>query len=283
MISPALQQLFDAPPRDFGPTPLWWWSGAEVTREQLAWQLRRFADGGVHNLVVINLAPAGPAFGARTDDPPWFGEEWWDRFTDTYRIARDIGTRLWFYDQIGFSGANVQGTVTRRHPEATGRALRYRRATVTGGTVALRGAETLVAAYDLEGRRLPVAPDIPAAEGTDVRLVVAVPTAFDYLDPHAVGLLLDAVHHEYDRRVPEYGPDPVLNLGRVCGSVSVVVDGECVGEGFCPPYRFQLPGTAGRLVRLEVTVNNTLALCLAEATPPPGPSRPSSRRGCWGR
>ncbi|MFJ4626441.1 glycosyl hydrolase [Streptomyces sp. NPDC088847] len=199
MISPALHQLFDAPPRDFGPTPLWWWSGAKVTREQLDWQLRRFAAGGVHNLVVINLAPAGPAFGARTDDPPWFGEEWWDRFTDTCRIARDIGTRLWFYDQIGFSGANVQGAVTRHHPEAAGLALRSRRATVTGGTIALRGAETLVAAYDMEGRLLPMAP-----EGEDVQLVVAVPTAFDYLDPHAVSLLLDTVHHEYDRRVPEY-------------------------------------------------------------------------------
>lgn len=209
MISPALQQLFDAPPRDFGPTPLWWWSGAKVTRERLDRQLRSFADGGIHNLVIINLAPAGPSFGARTDDPPWFGEEWWDRFTDTCRIARDIGTRLWFYDQIGFSGANVQGGITRRHLEATGRALRTRRATVADATVALRGAETLVAAYDLEGRRLPVAADsgpvpIPAADGTDVQLVVAVPTAFDYLDPHAVGLLLDAVHHEYDRRVPEY-------------------------------------------------------------------------------
>ncbi|WP_420309634.1 glycosyl hydrolase [Streptomyces sp. YS-B37] len=199
MISPALHQLFDAPPRDFGPTPLWWWSGAKVTREQLDWQLRRFAAGGVHNLVVINLAPAGPAFGARTDDPPWFGEEWWDRFTDTCRIARDIGTRLWFYDQIGFSGANVQGAVTRHHPEAAGLALRSRRATVNGGTIALRGAETLVAAYDMEGRLLPMAP-----EGEDVQLVVAVPTAFDYLDPHAVSLLLDTVHHEYDRRVPEY-------------------------------------------------------------------------------
>ncbi|WP_043662632.1 glycosyl hydrolase [Streptomyces xylophagus] len=209
MISPALQQLFDAPPRDFGPTPLWWWSGAKVTRERLDWQLRRFADGGIHNLVIINLAPAGPSFGARTDDPPWFGEEWWDRFTDTCRIARDIGTRLWFYDQIGFSGANVQGGITRRHLDATGRALRIRSATVADGTVALRGAETLVAAYDLEGRCLPVALDsgplrVPAPDRTDVQLVVAVPTAFDYLDPYAVGLLLDAVHHEYDRRVPEY-------------------------------------------------------------------------------
>ncbi|PAZ10696.1 hypothetical protein CLM62_39725 [Streptomyces sp. SA15] len=206
MISPALQQLFEDPPRGFGPTPLWWWSGARVTRERLAWQMRRFAEGGVHNLVVINLAPAGPSFGARADEPAWFGEEWWARLTDACEIARDLGMRLWFYDQIGFSGANVQGSITRRHPEAAGQALRSRRAVVSGGTVPLKGPETLVGAYDMAGARLRVADTarIAVADGTEVRLVVAVPTAFDYLDPHAVGLLLDAVHHEYDRRVPEY-------------------------------------------------------------------------------
>ncbi|GGX02262.1 glycosyl hydrolase [Streptomyces lomondensis] len=206
MLSPALRQLFEDPPRDFGPTPLWWWSGAKVTRERLAWQLRAFAQGGVHNLVVINLAPAGPTFGARTDDPAWFGEEWWARFTDACEIAADLGTRLWFYDQIGFSGANVQGAVTRRHPEAAGLALRCRDVRVSRGMVALRDAETPLAAYSPLGRRLDLGTNgaVAAADGCEVRLVTAVPTAFDYLDPHAVGLLMDAVHHEYDRRVPEY-------------------------------------------------------------------------------
>ncbi|MFB7928057.1 glycosyl hydrolase [Streptomyces sp. NPDC056039] len=211
MISPALRRLFDDPPRDFGPTPLWWWSGAKVTRERLAWQLRAFAQGGVHNLVVINLAPAGPTFGARADDPAWFGEEWWARFTDACEIAAELGTRLWFYDQIGFSGANVQGGVTRRHPEAAGRSLRCHDLTVTRGTVAVGDDETPLAAYTRQGRRLDLATDGPdgttgiaAADGTEVRLVTTVPTAFDYLDPHAVGLLMDTVHHEYDRRVPDY-------------------------------------------------------------------------------
>ncbi|MEU6913860.1 glycosyl hydrolase [Streptomyces olindensis] len=206
MLSPALRQLFEDPPRDFGPTPLWWWSGAKVTRERLAWQLRAFAEGGVHNLVVINLAPAGPTFGARADDPTWFGEEWWDRFGDACEIAAELGSRLWFYDQIGFSGANVQGAVTRRHPEAAGLALRCREARVSRGTVALGDAETPLAAYAPAGRRLALGGDgaVEAADGTRVRLVTTVPTAFDYLDPHAVGLLMDAVHHEYDRRVPEY-------------------------------------------------------------------------------
>ncbi|MFD8235457.1 glycosyl hydrolase [Streptomyces sp. NPDC059696] len=206
MISPELRRLFDDPPRAFGPTPLWWWSGAKVTRARLAWQLRAFAAGGVHNLVVINLAPAGPTFGARADDPAWFGEEWWARFTDACELSAELGTRLWFYDQIGFSGANVQGGVTRRHPEAAGLALRCREVRVAGGAVGLTGPGTALAAYAPQGRRLDLSGDgrIAAADGTAVRLVTAVPTAFDYLDPHAVGLLMDAVHHEYDRRVPEY-------------------------------------------------------------------------------
>ncbi|MFI8191786.1 glycosyl hydrolase [Streptomyces sp. NPDC085946] len=231
MISPALQRLFEDPPRAYGPTPLWWWSGAKVTRTRMAWQMRRLAQGGVHNLVVINLAPAGPCFGARADEPAWFGEEWWDRFTDACALAAELGTRLWFYDQIGFSGANVQGGVTRCRPGAAGLALRTRPATVTGGAVALRDAETLVAAYGPGGQRLPAVTDaggtsgpadpagtaapaalagtsgraeVAAAEGTVVRLVTAVPTAFDYLAPDAASLLLDAVHRHFDRRVPGY-------------------------------------------------------------------------------
>ncbi|EFL30222.1 conserved hypothetical protein [Streptomyces viridochromogenes DSM 40736] len=63
------------------------------------------------------------------------------------------------------------------------------------------------------------------------------------------------------------GADPVLDLGRVRGSVELSVDGEFAGEAFCAPYRFPLRGAAGRTVRLEVTVRGTLAPYLAEATP----------------
>jgi hypothetical protein len=75
------------------------------------------------------------------------------------------------------------------------------------------------------------------------------------------------VTYARDVEVPA-GRDAVLDLGRVRGSVEVAVDGEPVGEAFCAPYRFALPdGAAGRTVRIEVTVRNTLAPYLAEATP----------------
>ena len=201
-----LEAVFEHPPRDFSPTPLWWWSGEEVTDERLIWQMRRFADAGVYNLVVINLAPSGPLFGARADEPRWFSEHWWQRFETACETAASLGMRLWLYDQIGFSGANVQGSVTHRHPWAAGRTLRNHRTRVTGGRIGSPADETLLAAYDTHGARIAMDGDRPAgvAEGTEVVLVTTAPTAFDYLNPAATEQLLDAVHHEFDRRVPQH-------------------------------------------------------------------------------
>ncbi|GAB3738746.1 hypothetical protein [Microlunatus parietis] len=206
MIPAELVGLFEEPPRDYGPTPLWWWSGGKVTRERLDWQLRRFADGGIHNLVVINLAPAGPTFGAMTDDPVWFSEEWWDRFTDACTIARELGTKIWFYDQIGFSGANIQGRITLDHPELTGQALRRTEAIASGGRIPLRGTESLLVCYDGAGRRVETTAGglVGAPDGAELTAITVVPTAFDYLDPAAVELLIDSVHGEFERRLPEF-------------------------------------------------------------------------------
>ncbi|WP_152360133.1 hypothetical protein [Microlunatus speluncae] len=206
MIAAELGRLFDDPPRDFGPTPLWWWSGGKVTRERLEWQLRRFADGGIYNLVVINLAPAGPTFGAMADDPAWFSEEWWDRFEYACRIARELDLKIWFYDQIGFSGANIQGRITLDHPEVTGQSLRRSEVIAASGRVPLRGAETLLACYDHAGRRVDTAATgaVAAPDGAALTAITVVPTAFDYLNPAAVELLIDTVHGEFERRLPDY-------------------------------------------------------------------------------
>ncbi len=206
MIAADLGRLFDEPPRDFGPTPLWWWSGGQVTRERLEWQLRRFAEGGIYNLVVINLAPAGPTFGAMADDPAWFSEEWWDRFEYACRIARELDQRIWFYDQIGFSGANIQGRITLDHPEVAGQSLRRTEVIAAGRRVPLRGTETLLACYDHAGRRVDTSASgaVAAPDGAVLTAITVVPTAFDYLNPAAVELLIDTVHGEFERRLPDY-------------------------------------------------------------------------------
>lgn len=201
-----LDHLFSTPPAKFGPTPLWWWSGERVTRERVEWQLRRFHDGGIDNLVVINLAPAGPLFGAASDDPQWFSDEWWGRFEEACVLAKSLGMRLWFYDQIGFSGANIQGRITRDHPDAVGQTLRSVNATVSGGRVVCSPGGEPVAAYIRAGDRHDIGLDgtVDCADGEDLLVVSAHPTAFDYLDHQAVSRLLDTVHGEFERRLPQY-------------------------------------------------------------------------------
>lgn len=210
-----LRELFREPPRDFSPTPLWWWSAEPITRAELRRQLLRLHEGGVYNVVVINLAPSGPLFGAVVDDPIWFSDEWFERFTELCDEAESLGMRVWFYDQIGFSGANIQGKLTQQDPEAKGKTLDL--AEIELGADSRPESQgvrldRVVGIYSLpsddapHGRRLTV--DAAGSLGVDhagetVRVISWRPTAFDYLDPHAVGLLMDFVHGEFERRLPE--------------------------------------------------------------------------------
>lgn len=202
MPSTDLLDRFSSPDRTFGPTPLWWWSGDEVTEERISWQLERFNTGGVHNLVIINLAPRGPLYAAPTDQPMWFSERWWKLFEHTCEVAGDLDMKIWFYDQLGFSGANIPGSLTRDHPWAAGHRLvatpLHRLALDTLDT------ERFIAAYDERHQRYDLA-DLPRLQDRKKPITVIWNrrTSFDYLNPAATTLLFDFVHREFERRVPD--------------------------------------------------------------------------------
>ncbi|GAA4617120.1 hypothetical protein GCM10023195_76280 [Actinoallomurus liliacearum] len=111
------------PPPEFSPAAIWWWSGERLDRARLRWQLERFVAGGVHNLVVLNLAPSGPMFGSDADDPAFFTEPWWELLDGVCADAAELGASLWFYDQLGFSGADLQARLVQEVPEYAGRWL----------------------------------------------------------------------------------------------------------------------------------------------------------------
>ncbi|MFF5291211.1 hypothetical protein [Paractinoplanes globisporus] len=108
---------------DISPAALWWWSGEALDRKRLRWQLERYRDGGVHNLVVINLAASGPMFGSDPDSPAFFSDDWWAIFEYVCERAAELGISIWFYDQIGFSGADVAARLVERNPSYAGQWL----------------------------------------------------------------------------------------------------------------------------------------------------------------
>jgi len=114
---------FATPQAEYSPVPIWWWSGDKIEREGIRKQIKAIADGGMYNAIVLNLAPSGPLYGSAQDDPPFLSEEWWQLFAYTVSVGKKEGVGIWFYDQLGFSGAGLQARVVRDNPEFRGVSL----------------------------------------------------------------------------------------------------------------------------------------------------------------
>jgi hypothetical protein len=212
-MSTELVARFERPSVRYGPVPLWWWSGERLDPERIRWQMRQLVHQGIWQAVVMNLAPTGPLYGALADDPPFMSEQWWEIFEGACADAEELGFQIWLYDQIGFSGANLQGRVIAAHPEYAGRSLSQARADAASGDVELAvpdDAEPLgawFAAHD-GSPVVPVALEEGRARHRQAagELVVCFASirGFDYFSPAACDALLDSVYGEYERRVGKH-------------------------------------------------------------------------------
>lgn len=213
-----LYERFKNPSKHFSPVPIWWWSGERLDPARLRWQLERFVEGGVYNLIVLNLAPTGPLYGSDADDPPFLSEEWWEIFEGVCEDALELGAYLWFYDQIGFSGANLQGELVKAQSEYAGQALE-RVSELVSGPCNLRcprgGTPVAASATPVDAQGGPTGEPVPLAlrsEGVSwegnaphkVSLYYSVDRGFDYFSSEACAQLLDTVHGEFERRVGHY-------------------------------------------------------------------------------
>jgi hypothetical protein len=219
-----LAQQFATPQKEFSPVPIWWWSGDQLERGRLRWQMEQLIKGGVYNVIILNLAPTSPLYGSDPDRPHFLTEEWWGHFLNMCEDAREIGMRVWFYDQIGFSGANLQGEIVRDNPEFAGQALNS--VTVEGtGTLQLEcpsEGTPLAAAYvplDANGKPndAPVAIQLngrtastDASGNKRLRLMYAIRRGFDYFNAESCDRLIDTVHREFERRAGQYFGDVIV-------------------------------------------------------------------------
>lgn len=209
-MSTELVARFERPSVRYGPVPLWWWSGERLDPERLRWQMEQLIQQGVWQAVVMNLAPTGPLYGALADDPPFMSEEWWAIFGRVCADAEELGFQVWLYDQIGFSGANLQGRIVAAEPRHAGRSLGQSRADASAGPIELVIADDAepLGAWFVPGDGSPAIP-VPienrrvrheAAPGEVVACFATV-RGFDYFSPAASAALIDSVYGEYERRV----------------------------------------------------------------------------------
>lgn len=211
-MTAELVERFERPSVRYGPLPLWWWSGERLDLDRLRWQMDQLTAQGVCQAVVMNLAPTGPLYGALADDPPFMSPEWWEVFTGVLEHAERTGFQIWLYDQIGFSGANLQGRIVAANPQHAGRTLSHVRADATSGAelVAPAGSQPLGAWFVPDdggpSRPVPLADSAARSGAAAGELVLAFATTrgFDYFSPAACAELIDAVYGEYRRHVGEH-------------------------------------------------------------------------------
>lgn len=210
-----MAEQFKHPPKAYSPAPIWWWSGDRLEPDRLRYQMDRFAEGGIYNLVILNLAPAGPLYGSDADKPRFKSAEWWDIFDQVCQYADHKEISLWFYDQIGFSGANLQGDIVLAQPDFAGQSLDCIVVEGTGrleavcpsGGVPLAAYSTLLSVEGgMQGNPSRVAVEggrayAESAGRHRLRLVYTVRQKFDYLSPEACRQLLNLVHGEFERRL----------------------------------------------------------------------------------
>jgi hypothetical protein len=105
--SPRISSIADAylafvdPPSETRPTPLFWWSGADLSRPRLEWELDQLHEQGIGGTIVgYSHLPDG-----RLDhgNPEPFSEEWWElfRWFTAASAERGMTTGIQDYGVIG--------------------------------------------------------------------------------------------------------------------------------------------------------------------------------------
>src|SRR5262249_43809567 len=128
------------------------------------------------------------------DDPPFFSEAWWEIFLGVCEDARELGVSLWFYDQFGFSGSNLQAKLIEKDRSFAAQALK--RICAAPGETGLRcppGCIPLPPA-PMPNRRTLLAYAQPPGESPQPA----------HTNPAACAALRNGVHAEYQRRAGQY-------------------------------------------------------------------------------
>ena len=104
---------FQNPPVDFRSAPLWVWND-RVTREQIDSQLADFREHGIGGVFIH------PRPGLIT---PYLSEEWMTLCRYAVEVGKQLGMKIWLYDENSYPSGFAGGHVPAALPDASGRGL----------------------------------------------------------------------------------------------------------------------------------------------------------------
>ncbi|NEW81995.1 MAG: hypothetical protein GZ094_06485 [Mariniphaga sp.] len=115
----GLKKLFADPPSEYRSAPLWDWND-KISEEGIDFQMKKFKEGGIGGVFIH------PRPGLITE---YLSEDWNHLFDYTVRKGKELGMKIWIYDEdsypSGFAGGHVQAEMPESYNHGTG--LKYER------------------------------------------------------------------------------------------------------------------------------------------------------------
>ena len=105
---PEFKKLFVNPPSEYRPAPLWVWND-KVTKQTIKEQLTDFKSKGIGGVFVH------PRPGLIT---PYLSQEWIDLFKYAVAVGKELGMKIWIYDEDTYPSGFAGGHVPDEMPEA---------------------------------------------------------------------------------------------------------------------------------------------------------------------
>jgi len=126
----ATYKLFSDPPAEFRPAPLWVWNDL-MTEEKIKEQLTDFKAKGFGGVFVH------PRPGLIT---PYLSEDWLALFKEAVKIGKELGLKIWIYDENSYPSGFAGGLVPAALPEVARSGLKATRLRLPD----IKGTENLV-------------------------------------------------------------------------------------------------------------------------------------------
>ncbi len=110
----SLQAKFQDPPSEYRSTPLWDWND-KITEEGIDYHMKKFKEGGLGGIFVH------PRPGLITE---YISEDWHHLFDYTVKKGKELGMKVWIYDEnsypSGFAGGHVPAEMPDSYSHGTG-------------------------------------------------------------------------------------------------------------------------------------------------------------------
>ncbi|MBB5835789.1 glycosyl hydrolase [Kribbella italica] len=204
-----VEAAFRTPDPSCRPTPLYWWSGADLDRERLAVQLTELAAKGIGGTIVgYSHLPDGDL---DHGSPAPLSSQWWELFRWFTEQSAELGLTVGIQD-YGINGPILRaiGELTREHHPGTLVHVTERRTGPGTFTIPVSDRSLVTAAAtDEAGSVQPVAVSaegsyaLPAGEW-EVSLVLkrdgvigSYPSSFDPLHPRSGALLIETLYQPF--------------------------------------------------------------------------------------